>query len=93
MKKIFISGAVLTVIALISYFLIADDGGDFTVPAQRTQGVQCAGCLDIWDGKGQFVDMIWEASPLSGTVTNIYSSSSNPCNPGPAVVPVLVAGS
>ena len=61
-KKI-ISGAVLTVIALISYFLIADDGGDFTVPAQRTQGVQCAGCLDIWDGKGQFVDMIWEASP------------------------------
>ena len=62
-EKIFISGAVLTVIALISYFLIADDGGDFTVPAQRTQGVQCAGCLDIWDGKGQFVDMIWEASP------------------------------
>ena len=44
MKKIFISGAVLTVIVLISYFLIAD-------------------CLDIWDGKGQFVDMIWEASP------------------------------
>ena len=63
MKKMFISGAVLTVIALISYFLIADDGGDFTVLAQRTQGVQCAGCLDIWDGKGQFVDMIWEASP------------------------------
>ena len=63
MKKIFISGAVLTVIALISYFLITDDGGEFTVPAQRTQGVQCAGCLDIWDGKVQFVDMIWEASP------------------------------
>ena len=35
MKKIFISGAVLTVIALISYFLIADDGGDFTVPAHE----------------------------------------------------------
>ena len=63
MKKIFISGAVLTVIALISYFLIADDGGDFTVPAQRTQGVQFAGCLDTWDGKGQIVDMTWEASP------------------------------
>ena len=63
MKKIFISDAVLTVIALISYFLIADDGGDFTVPAQRTQGVQYAGCLDICDCKGQFVDMIWEASP------------------------------
>ena len=47
MKKIIISGAVLTVIALISYFLIADGGGDFTVPAQRTQGVQCAECLDI----------------------------------------------
>ena len=63
MKKIFISGAVLTVIALISYFLIADDGGDFTVPAQGTQGVQFAVCLDIWDGKGQFVAMIWEVSP------------------------------
>ena len=63
MKKIFISGAVLTEIALISYFLIADDGGDFTALAQLIQGVQCAGCLDIWDGKGQFVDMIWEASP------------------------------
>ena len=62
MKKIFISGAVLTVIALISFILIADDGGDFTVPAQRTQGVHCAGCLDIWEGKGQFVDMIWQAS-------------------------------
>ena len=58
MKKIFISGAVLTVIALITYFMIADDGEDFTEPSQRTQGVQCAGCLDIWDGKGQFVDMI-----------------------------------
>ena len=63
MKKIFISGAVLTVIVLISYFLIADDGGDFSGSAQRTQGVQSAGCLDIWDGKGQFVEMIWEASP------------------------------
>ena len=63
MKKIFISGAVLTGIVLISFFLIADDVGDFTVPAQRTQGVQWADCLDIWDGKGQFVDMIWEASP------------------------------
>ena len=62
-KKIFISGEMLAVIALISYFLIADDGGDFTVSAQGTKGVQCAGCLDIWDGKGQFVDMIWEASP------------------------------
>ena len=93
MKKIFISGAVLTVNVLISYFLIADDGGEFSVPAQRTQGVKCAGCLDIWDGKGQFVDMIWEASPRSGTVTNLYLSLSNPCNPGPAVVPVVVAGS
>ena len=93
MKKIFISGAVLTVIGLISYFLIADDGGDFSVPAQRTQGVQCAGCLDIWDGKGQFVDMIWEASPSSGTVTNTYSFSSNHCNLGSTVVPVMVAGS
>ncbi len=63
MKKIFISGVLLTEIALISYFLIADDGGDFTVPAKRTQGVQCAGFLDIWEGKGQFVDMIWDASP------------------------------
>ena len=63
MKEIFISGAVMTVFALISDFLIADDGGEFNVPAQRTQGVQCAGCLDNWDCKGQFVDMIWEASP------------------------------
>ena len=63
MKKIFISGAVLSVIVLISFFLITDDGGDFTEPAQQTQGVQCAGCLDIWDGKGEFVDIIWEASP------------------------------
>ena len=63
MKNIFISGAVLTVIALISYFLIADDGGDFTVPAQRTQGVQCTSCLEIWDGEVKFDDMIWEASP------------------------------
>ena len=63
MKKIFISGEVLTVIALISQFLIADDGGDFTVPAQRTQGVQCTGFIDIWDGKGKFVDVILEASP------------------------------
>ena len=39
MKKIFISGAVLTLIALISYFLIADDGGEFSVPAQLTEGV------------------------------------------------------
>ena len=39
MKKIFISGAVLMVIALICYFLIADDGGNFIEPAQQTQGV------------------------------------------------------
>ena len=78
MKKIFISGAVLTVIALISYFLIADDGGDFTVPAQRTQGVQCAGCLDIWDGKGQFVDMIWEAVHHPGPSRTFIHLSQTP---------------
>ena len=68
----------LTVIALISLFLIADDGGDFTVPAQRTQGVQCAGCLDIWDGKGQFVDMIWKSVHDPGPSRTSIHLSQNP---------------
>ncbi len=63
MKKIFISGAVLTVIALISYFLIAMTAEILPYLPNGPKGVQCAGCLDIRDGKGQFVDMIWEASP------------------------------
>ncbi len=64
MKKIFVSFTLMAVISLIAYFIVTPDvGGNFTVPSQRDQGVQCAGCIDIWDGKGQFVDMIWNASP------------------------------
>ena len=64
MKKIFVSFTLMAVIGLIAYFIVTPDvGGNFTVPSQRAQGVQCAGCIDIWDGKGQFVDMIWNASP------------------------------
>ena len=64
MKKIFVSFTLMAVIGLIAYFIVTpDEGGNFTVPSQRVQGVQCAGCIDIWDGKGQFVDMIWNASP------------------------------
>ena len=64
MKKIFISFTLMVVISLIAYFIVTpNEGGDFTVPSQDAQGVQCAGCIDIWDGKGLFVDMEWSASP------------------------------
>ena len=54
----------MAVIGLIVFFIVTpDEGENFTVPSQRAQGVQCAGCIDIWDGKGQFVDMMWNASP------------------------------
>ena len=64
MKKIFVSFKLMVVISLITYFIVTPDVvGNFTVPSQLAQGVQCAGCIDIWDGKGQFVDMMWNASP------------------------------
>jgi len=47
MKKTFMKLVVLTVIVMISYFLVVDDVRNFFVPAQWTFGVQCTGCLDI----------------------------------------------
>ena len=64
MKKIFVSFTLMVVISLIAFFIVTPDvGGNFTVPSQRAQGVQCAGFINSWDSKGQFVDMMLSAIP------------------------------
>ncbi|MEE3121148.1 MAG: hypothetical protein VX399_01040 [SAR324 cluster bacterium] len=60
MKKFIVLLGIVLILGLIGYFVMApDDGGDFSVPAQRNTG-QCAGCQGQWSGKGSIVDMIWE---------------------------------
>ena len=55
MKKIFISCAVLTVIVMISYFLIADDGEEFSVPANEPR--ECNARVVLISGMAK--DSLW----------------------------------
>ena len=60
MKKFLVLLVIVLILSLIVYFIVApDDGGSFSVPAQRNTS-ECAGCQGQWSGKGNIVDMIWE---------------------------------
>ena len=46
MKKIIVLLGIVLILGLIGYFVMTpDDGGDFSVPAERNTG-QCAGCQE-----------------------------------------------
>ena len=53
--------AITLTIFAISWFLVSSDTETttFNVPAQRVDSGKSAALYEKWDGKGDFVDMIW----------------------------------
>ena len=53
--------AITIAIFAISWFLVSSDTktNTFNVPAQRVNSGKSAALYEKWDGKGDFVDMIW----------------------------------
>ena len=58
------SWKVLLAIALaifdISWFIVSTETKTFTVLSQREDNSKSSAITDKWDGKGKFIDMIWE---------------------------------
>ena len=56
--KVFL--AIALAIFAISLFIVSPDTKTFTVLSQREDNSKSAAITDKWDGKGKFIDMIWE---------------------------------
>ena len=61
MKRRNVLLAITLAIFAISWFLASSDTKtkSFNVPAQRVNSGKSAALYEKWDGKGDFVDMIW----------------------------------
>ena len=44
----------------ISWFIVSPETKTFTVLSQREDNSKSAAITDKWNGKGKFIDMIWE---------------------------------
>jgi len=44
----------------ISWFIVSPETKTFSVLSQRVDTSKSAAITDKWDGKGKFIDMIWE---------------------------------
>ena len=58
------SWKVLLTVALaifaISWFIVSTETKTFSVLSQREDNSKSSAMTDKWDGKGKFIDMIWE---------------------------------
>ena len=52
--------AIALAIFAISLFIVSPDTKSFSVLSQREDTSKSAATTDKWDGKGKFIDMIWE---------------------------------
>ena len=52
--------AIALAIFAISWFIVSPETKTFTVLSQREDNSKSAAITDKWDGKGKFIDMIWE---------------------------------
>ena len=61
MKRWNILLAITLALIAISWILFSPNkkGRNFSVPGQRTDSGKSAALYEKWDGKGNFVDMIW----------------------------------
>ena len=56
--KVFL--AIALAIFVISWFIVSPVKKSFSVLSQREDNSKSSAITDKWDGKGKFVDMIWE---------------------------------
>ena len=56
--KVFL--AIALAIFVISWFIVSPVTKSFSVLAQREDNSKSSAITDKWDGKGKFIDMIWE---------------------------------
>ena len=59
MKRRTILLAITLALFAISWFFVFPETNTFTVPAERVDAGKSAALYEKWDGKGNFVDMIW----------------------------------
>ena len=52
--------AIALAIFAISWFIVSPETKTFSVLSQRKDTSKSAATTDKWDGKGKFIDMIWE---------------------------------
>ena len=52
--------AIALAIFAISWFLVSTEKKTFSVLSQREDTSKSSAMTDKWDGKGKFIDMIWE---------------------------------
>jgi hypothetical protein len=56
--KVFL--AIALAIFAISWFIVSPVTKSFSVLSQRKDKSKSSAITDKWDGKGKFIDMIWE---------------------------------
>ena len=52
--------AIALAIFTISWFIVSPETKTFSVMSQRVDTSKSSAITDKWDGKGKFIDMIWE---------------------------------
>jgi len=52
--------AIVLFLFSISWFIVSPETKTFSVMSQRVDDSKSAGMTDKWDGKGKFIDMIWD---------------------------------
>ena len=52
--------AIALAIFVISWFIVSTETKTFSVLSQREDNSKSSAMTDKWDGKGKFIDMIWE---------------------------------
>ena len=52
--------AIALAIFVISWFIVSPETKTFSVLSQRVDTSKSSAITDKWDGKGKFIDMIWE---------------------------------
>ena len=60
MKSLKVFLAITLAIFVISWFIISPIKKTFSVLSQRGNTSKSSAITDKWDGKGKFIDMIWE---------------------------------
>ena len=51
---------IVLVLLVISWFVVSPETKTFSVMSQREDKSKSTAMTDKWDGKGKFLDMIWD---------------------------------
>ena len=51
---------IVLVLLVISWFVVSPETKTFSVMSQREDKSKSSAMTDKWDGKGKFIDMIWD---------------------------------